>query len=406
MYVQASNYDFMNYQSPQFTLELQILLEAVKLCLLNSPKDKLATLINSKDVNWQKLSEMVIYHRIRPLFYEACRLVEFKNKEVKVFENFSRRQAIKNLVISEELGRVLLLFQENGIEVIPYKGILFIEKLYKNKILRESSDIDILVKPHNALRAIKLLIQEGYAISTTHAEITSVDDSVLTELIGRTQIQELSLLKDLPSGINVHIDFHWAVGETFHQYSIEVDELFEEANIETFQRRQLLIPNTKTIFKMMLNHHGGRGCWIRLKDFSDMLAFRSQHPEVEVATLQTWAAEMKMSRVFAVGNAIVEGIFLGSEQQQSFEPKLQKHIFDYWETSKEYDYFWSKYNHRNIYRQLQDKPMSWLALSHQLIKYYAIPNEMEKKRLVVFPDRFVYLNAFTKLVSYAWFRGK
>jgi len=396
----------MNYQGSRFTLELKILLEAVKLCLLNSPKDTFEVLINSNEVNWQKLNEMVIYHRIRPLFYEACRLVDFKNKEVKVFEKFSRRQAIKNLVISEELGRVLLLLQENGIEVIPYKGILFIEKLYKNKILRESSDIDILVKPRNALKAIKLLIQEGYAISTTHAEITSVDDSVLTELIERTQIQELSLLKDLPSGINVHIDFHWAVGETFHQYTLGVDELFEEANVETFQRRQLLIPNTKTIFKMMLNHHGGRGCWIRVKDFSDMLAFQNQHPELELATLQTWAAEMKMSRIFAIGNAIMQGIFLDSEPHQQIEPKLQKHIFDYWETSKEYDHFWSKYNHRNIYRQLQDTPMSWLALSHQLVKYYAIPNEMEKKRLVVFPDRYVYLNAFTKLVSYAWFRGR
>lgn len=396
----------MNYKSSQFSLELQILIEAVKLCLLNSPKDKFSKLINSKEVDWQKLPEMVVYHRIRPLFYEACRLVEFKNKEVKVFENFSRRQAIKNLVISEELGRVLLLFQERAIEVIPYKGILFLEKLYKNKVIRESSDIDILVKPQNALKAIKLLLEQGYFISTTHSEINAADDSTLTVLIERTQIQELSLFKDLPSGLNVHIDFHWGVGETFHQYSIELDELFEESSIETFQRREVLIPNSKTIFKMMLNHHGGRGCWIRLKDFSDMLAFQNQHPELELTTLQNWAAEMKMSRVFAVGNAIMQGIFLDSEPHQQIETKLQKHIFDYWETSKEYDHFWSKYNHRNIYRQLQDAPMSWLALSHQLIKYYAIPNEMEKKRLVVFPDRYVYLNAITKLVSYAWFRGR
>ena len=394
----------MNKNSKQFSLELQILIEAIKLTLLNAPPDIFKELVNLPTVDWDKIHKLQEYHRIRPLFYEACRLVAFQNDTVTRYKNLARRQILNNIASGGELGRLLTCYSENNIQCIPYKGVLFIDKLYGNRMLRESGDIDILVKPSEALKALKLLIEDGYVFDSTFYEITETHDELLIELIERSQLQELSLSKELASGIRVNIDFHWAIGETFHLYNLEVDELLEESRIETFQRKQLLIPNTKTIFKMLLNHHGGRGCWLTLKHFTDLIAFRNQYPDDYFNNGNAWAKEAKMGKVFEMGDAIVETVFLESEKYAGYEPKIQKQIFNYWEDVKSYDLFSSKLSHRNIYRKLQDEHLSWLGMAHQFLKYYSIPNKIERERLLVFPDRYVYLNAFAKFVSYLWYR--
>jgi hypothetical protein len=394
----------MNSKTAQLSLELQILVESIKISLLQKPGDEFSALINMSTVDWKRLRELMVHHRIRPLFYEASRIVGLKNETIDQLKNFSMNQALLSMISGEELGRILSIYKENNIGCLPYKGVLFSDKLYKNKALRESGDIDILVKPDQAVEAIKLLHKEGYIFSNLNSEIGEIDDELLEELVNRTQIQELSLIKELSHGIKIHIDFHWAIGETFHKYNIQIDELFEESSVETFQRRQLLIPNAGTIFKMLLNHHGGRGCWLRLKDFADLIAFRNQYPDYYHNNAPIWATETKMRKVFDMGNAITESIFFESPLDTKVEKETQQRILKGWETTEDYDVFKTKFNHRRIYRRLQDEHLSWVSHLSQLLVYYSIPNRMEKKRLFVFPDKFVYLNVLSKAVSYLWSR--
>ncbi|GAB3521534.1 nucleotidyltransferase family protein [Emticicia fontis] len=396
----------MNNQKTLFSFELQVLIEAIRLILLNKQKDTFSALINSSDIDWERLTQMAVYHRIRPLLYEACRIVGFENKSVAVLKKFVRNQAMNDLSSIQELGNILAFFQENDIECIPYKGILFSEKLYGKKPYRESCDIDILVKPEKASKAAKLLLENGYNLTTKHTEIHKIDDDFIDDLIKRAQNGELGLYKESPMGIKLYIDFHWAIGENFHFYTIDLNEFFEQTEIENFQRKLVRIPNAKAIFKMMLNHHGGRGCWLRLKDFADLIAFRNRYPEHDSSCLRNWAEEMKMKKIFDTGNAIMENIFSESGESIVFEQKIGHRIFSFWEKSRHYDRFLPKIKYKSIYRQLQDTPLSWAEYTHQLIKFYSLPNALERKRLMVFPDRFTYLNALSKLISYLWYRVK
>lgn len=385
----------------QFSLELQTLVEAIKLVLLKSSEKRFSELIHSSSIDWNKLQKMLEYHRIRPVFYEACRMVGFENDWVSKAEHFTKRQVMINLATGLELSRILSIFQEEKIEMLPYKGILFLEKLYQNKPLRESGDVDVLVKPENALNSLKILLKDGYRISRKFTEIKDVDDDTLLEIIERSPWKELGLDKTLTSGINVHIDFHWGFNETFHQYHTPMEELFAKSSIEFFQRKQVLIPSTEIIFKMMLNHHGGRGCWLRLKDLCDLVAFRTQFSEVSPKTLQLFATEMKMQRVFSLGTQIYSVLFSETPLSKVENLNLIRKIIDFWETSEHYDSTLPKLKYKNIYRLMQDKPISWFTLINRHVKYYAVPNKTERKRLIVFPDKFIYLNAFSKLLTYA-----
>lgn len=390
----------MKNQNQQFSLELQILVEAIKLVLLKSNEKKFSELIHSSSINWNKLQKMLEYHRIRPVFYEACRMVGFENDWVIRAGKFTKRQVMTNLATGQELGRILSIFQEEKIKILPYKGILFSEKLYQNRPLRESGDVDVLVKPEDALNSLKILLKDGYKISQKFTEITDFGEDTLIEIIERSQWKELGLDKVLVSGVNVHIDFHWGFSETFHQYHTPMEELFEKSSIDSFQRRLLLIPNTEIIFKMMLNHHGGRGCWLRLKDFCDLIAFRLQFPEILPEKLHLFASEMKMQRIFNVGMQIADELFFTAPHYKSENQNIINKIISFWETSKYFDSTLPKFKFKNIYRLLQDEPISWFTLINRHIKYYAVPNKVERKRLLIFPDNYVYLNAFSKFLSY------
>lgn len=396
----------MKNHYPQFSLELQALIEAIRLVLLKRNEEKFTALIRSSSLDWNKLQKMLEYHRIRPVFYEACRMVGFENDWVSKAEHFTKRQVMINLATGLELSRILSIFQEEKIEMLPYKGILFLEKLYQNKPLRESGDVDVLVKPEDALNSLKILLKDGYRISRKFTEIKDVDDDALLEIIERSQWKELGLDKTLTSGINVHIDFHWGFNETFHQYHTPMEELFAKSNIEVFQRKPVLIPSTEIIFKMMLNHHGGRGCWLRLKDICDLIAFRTQFPEHSLEKLSLFASEMKMQRIFEVGIQISNELFLENPYNQVKNQIIVNSIITFWETSVHYDNIIPKLKFKNIYRLIQDEPVSWFILINRHVNHYSITNKTEPKRLIVLPDKFVYLNAFSKLLTYLLHRLK
>jgi hypothetical protein len=69
---------------------------------------------------------------------------------------------LSGLTMHRELNRLLPLFVDAGISVVPFKGPTLSEKLYGDPALRMFCDLDLLV-PHDQVRAmVDLLIEEGY----------------------------------------------------------------------------------------------------------------------------------------------------------------------------------------------------------------------------------------------------
>jgi hypothetical protein len=381
-----------------FSIELQLLIESIKVVLLDKPKEKLIELFNNPAINWKRINHLLARHQIRPIVYEAARQSNFKNNFIEQMGHFSKVQSIKNLMDSHELTHILENFQQHNIEVLPYKGLVFLEKMYQNRPLRESGDIDIVVKPSDATKALKLLIEAGYTLEIDSAN----NENIINDIVERGQWREVSLSKMTKPGWKTSIDFHWGINETFQQYKFHLEDLFEDSKIDSFQKKQLLIPSQNTIFKQMLNHHGGRNCWLRLKDFCDFIVFMKAYPEQDFASLRILAAEMNMKVVFENGIQILESYFY--ENKVLSPLKTVKQITNFWEELKGPDMLSYKITLKSIHRSLQDSQISWWKYIMIHIKYYSIPNQVENKRLIVFPDNYVFLNAFSKSISYLFSR--
>jgi hypothetical protein len=377
--------------------ELQILIESIKVVLLDGSKKHIENLCNDASIDWDKVDKMLKYHRIRPVFYEAMRRINIQNKVVESAGRFSKIQAIKNLNEIQESKRVLLLLKAANIPVVPYKGILFLEKLYQNNALREIGDLDILVKPEDAVEAMKVLVADGYELAIEN-EIT---DALLNEIIDTFPSPEIGLDKTSVLGMNVHIDFHWGINE-HEEYNIDADNIFNNTELGQYQKEDLLIPDKFSIFKMLLNHHGGRECWVRLKDFADLIAFKKSYPEITEDTLISLAAELKMKKIYNASNSLLKVFFSTNNFRIKDLPNfdsLEKVVY-LWEYSVHWDKVWPKIMVSRIYRKLQDENLSWYAFIKSQIYFFSKVNFSENKRPFVLPKRFIFLNAISKLLGY------
>lgn len=65
----------------------------------------------------------------------------------------------RNMILFDELGRVLEAFNEAGIDVIVLKGAALAQTIYPDIALRPMGDVDLLVKKEGLEKAENLLIQ-------------------------------------------------------------------------------------------------------------------------------------------------------------------------------------------------------------------------------------------------------
>ena len=377
--------------------ELQLLIESIKIVLLDASPNVFKNLANDPELNWQRVDKLLKYHSIRPIFYQACRNINLQNDLVERVGVFAKKQAIKNLNEIIESSRVLTVLKNAEIPALPYKGLLFLEKIYGNKPLREIGDLDILVSPEDSVKALELLIEDGYKLGVE----ANVSKELLIEIIKTTPNPEVGLDKKTSIGMNVHIDFHWGINE-FSQYRIDLALIFSTAEMANFQNQKVLLPNTSSIFKMLINHHGGRECWVRLKHLADLIAFKKTYPEISFDDLTNWSSEMDMKKICVAAESLLESIFFADDltldkQQESIS---LKRILGMWEYATHWDRIMPKIFLLRIYRKLQDRETSWSTLIYDQIKFHSLVNLTENKRLFVLPDRFVFLNAFSKLLSY------
>src|SRR5207253_1867095 len=77
-------------------------------------------------------------------------------------QKFSRINAFRNALLTEELVRLLTLLAEAGIPTIPLKGVVLAESLYGYTAARVCNDIDILVPRRHVREAFRIIFAAGF----------------------------------------------------------------------------------------------------------------------------------------------------------------------------------------------------------------------------------------------------
>lgn len=129
-------------------------------------KDKALDLIRL-GVNWEYFYELAIKGNVSALAYQVLRkmaplsaIPQFIIDKFKCTYLFTAAKAIRQ---HRELLKLLKLFNQNNIEVIPLKGTILANRLYSDIAARgASTDFDLFVKEKDTDRVKSFLKESGY----------------------------------------------------------------------------------------------------------------------------------------------------------------------------------------------------------------------------------------------------
>jgi hypothetical protein len=158
-----------------------------------------------------------------------------------------------NLFVKHQTNLLLNQFEDNEIEVVPLKGVVFAETHFGNLGARRTSDIDLLIKEQNLEEAVKMVKNLGF---TTEEE----------RIPGHFHC---SYSKQLPgSEIPLVVELHWdLLKESTADFNIE--EFWQAANPQKESDYIKELTDLHSFYMIVL--HGWRHNLDSLKYFLDII---------------------------------------------------------------------------------------------------------------------------------------
>ena len=120
-------------------------------------------------VDWEYLIKTACAHNVHFLLYRSLKKAcaeSVPDEALKRLEHAHDINSRRSLLVFGKLVSILKLLQDNHIPAIPFKGPVLAEMVYGDVALRQFGDLDILVDKENALDAIRIFEDHGWASST------------------------------------------------------------------------------------------------------------------------------------------------------------------------------------------------------------------------------------------------
>ena len=252
-------------------------------------------------LDWRKLVQLAEGHAVVALLCQAVQ--GYSEIPTEVLDDLRRRcfeGARFDLTLSEELVRVLELFEGHQIQVVALKGPVLGLTLYGTEGLRSCSDLDLLVHPSDLLRAKRLLESTGYRLESVLC--WPVDKACF-----RRRDSQISFSRQTAGQIEtLWIDLHWRLLPGYFLHSFDDCELWRNLrkipvtgiSASTLQPEDLLL---------FLCAHGTKHLWGRLGWICDIARL------LQLERSLNWPRVFAEARQMDISRMVVLGLLLASE---------------------------------------------------------------------------------------------
>jgi hypothetical protein len=206
--------------------------------------------------DWNRLLNAAHFHGVLPLFYHQLEssypglLADPDLAELcRRFEDNTKR----TLLMTAELAKLLRLFEQSGIQAIPYKGPVLAKQVYGDWTLRRADDLDILVRKENVWRVREILRQNGFCceVPIRHDHMAAYARS------------ECDLLFFQP-GMGLWLEIHWALAPPYFGVSLDTRRFW--VGLGSVELAGLAVPVfAPELLLFILCLHGSKHAWERLE---------------------------------------------------------------------------------------------------------------------------------------------
>ncbi|MFH1441172.1 MAG: nucleotidyltransferase family protein [Candidatus Omnitrophota bacterium] len=292
-------------------IEGELILLAIKQSFSNDKTKGIECLINSGRINWQRFQEFIVYHELILPAYLVLKDYTYviPPNLIKLLKNNYYFILTRCQKIWHEFLRVLDVFTQAGITLLPLKGVAFIEDIYSDFPIRPMADIDVLVQERYLRKAEMILNDLGY----------SKELSNLKEDYWRKEQCHIAFYnkerKNLPL-----LELHWSLD--FKRQNREIlPEIWERIReIDTGGRKINMLSPEDTLFSLAL-HNRRFGKPLCLKNVYDsVLLINKYHSCFD------WDYCLNKSRQYGICSALLfillQSKFLGLNLPEYVEKEL------------------------------------------------------------------------------------
>lgn len=276
--------------------EVELLVLSARMSRDEEDATKTAMLLQSS-IDWRNLLREASAHGLIPLLYQrlstAC--PEAVPSEML---NRLRDEALDNtkwnLALTQELFKVLDLFEANGIRSIPFKGPLLAATAYGDIALRQFVDLDILVRKANVVKAGELLISSGYK---PEFYLTDEREAVLDK-----SRCEYAFYRDEVCGV----DLHWAIVPRTFSFSPDPEAYWQRPHAVSLAGREVPTLSPEDLL-LSLCIHGAKHFWRQLNWICDVAELIRAREDID------WQRLIAQAETAGNDRMLLLGLFLASE---------------------------------------------------------------------------------------------
>lgn len=214
----------------ELTPEDQLILASVKIKPSKIDLDRINNLI-PLITDWQYLIQTIILRGIGPLFLN--KIPSLPNKTLIPEEAITYLQQTyyltlsRSMVLYNQFHNIAEAFNAQHIQAIALKGVYLSETLYHDISLRQFSDIDLLVKPEDGAKCLKILEEIGFK---------SVRNNNVTDFIESKSHR----VHFAPMVLNeVSVEIHTKLHRDNEKYQIQLDACWKDCAPVTISRTAL-----------------------------------------------------------------------------------------------------------------------------------------------------------------------
>jgi hypothetical protein len=254
----ASPAPTVEYQPAPASTEWSILLIA---CSPLPTEQKIQRLrgLSQASINWKSLFDLSEKNGTQPLLHRALSLIGSVPREpMEILDRRVQTNLLKCMLVSRELIRIVDHCTALGLPVMPYKGPALAELLYGDVALRQSGDIDLLIRPQDFSGACEALRPLGY---TPHLALSPRQMCAYLK-------SGYECAFDSSAGRNL-LELQWAIQPRFYAVDFDIDQLFHRAMTVNVAGRSMKTLCLEDLF-LVLSVHAAKHAWGKLIWLSDL----------------------------------------------------------------------------------------------------------------------------------------
>jgi hypothetical protein len=166
-----------------------------------------------------RLSRLAWFHRVSPLVYEHRERLGLTDEEAALYRKAALETLHRNLQLAAELRIALRALVSADVPVILLKGAQLMDAVYHNLALRPMSDLDLLVRPEGAAKAVVALSDAGFHADGRKAGFTDRADREIR--LEKSGVHKLAI--ELHTSLNRPTRHHWFPMELLWERSVVWD---------------------------------------------------------------------------------------------------------------------------------------------------------------------------------------